>query len=58
MYYTTSAVPTGQFPNARGGDIELEILEPVSNGYAIVGRSSTTKNDPYQVHRKPWGIPQ
>ena len=34
---------SGQFPNARGGDIELEILEPVSNGYAIVGRSSTTK---------------
>ena len=34
---------SGQFPNARGGDIELEILKPVSNGYAIVGRSSTTK---------------
>ena len=34
---------SGQFPNARGGDIELEILEPVSNGYTVVGRSSTTK---------------
>ena len=34
---------SGQFPNARGGDIELEILEPVNNGYTVVGRSSTTK---------------
>ena len=34
---------SGQFPNARGGDIELEILEPINNGYSILGRSSATK---------------
>lgn len=34
---------SGQFPNARGGDIELEILEPVNNGFSILGRSSATK---------------
>ena len=34
---------SGQFPNARGGDIELEILEPINNGFSILGRSSATK---------------
>ena len=34
---------SGQFPNARGGDIELEILEPINDGYSILGRSSATK---------------
>ena len=38
-FYRTS----GQFPNARGGDIELEILKPIDNGFLLVGRSSTTK---------------
>ena len=34
---------SGQFPNARGGDIELEILEPINDGFSILGRSSATK---------------
>ena len=34
---------SGQFPNARGGDIELEILETINNGFSILGRSSATK---------------
>ena len=34
---------SGQFPNARGGDIELELLEPINDGYSILGRSSATK---------------
>ena len=34
---------SGQFPNARGGDIDLEILEPINDGYSILGRSSATK---------------
>ena len=38
-FYQTS----GQFPNARGGDVELEILKPIDNGFSIVGRSSATK---------------
>ena len=38
-FYQTS----GQFPNARGGDVELEIIKPEDNGFSIVGRSSATK---------------
>ena len=34
---------SGQVPNTRGGDIELEILEPINDGYSILGRSSATK---------------
>ena len=38
-FYQTS----GKFPNARGGDVELEILAAEENKFTVIGRSSGTK---------------